>query len=352
LAVWLGVSLLRRYGAIRSLRWTGVVTVLVLLMNGGHLVRNMVTYGHPLGGQRQIALYPIQFFDWRVVVSNTLRNASLHAGTPWQGVNSLLFRGLAGLHFKMGLDINDTRTTFERDFRVLIPRPDELRSGNLLQAVLAVVGAIAAGVWAIRGDREARLVLGYAGVVSLGFMLQSTVMKFSVLGSRFHLILFVLLAPVAAWGLRWLRGWAAAVGVVLLLYAWPWLVRLEPRPLVPNRDGLSILTSERSSLYLPAELAFALRQITDSIRDASCHSVGVMLGGDAAEYPLWVYLGAPRSDLLIEWIVAGTPSERYRRPGFQPCAVVCDESCPVEWTTVAGLPLRLDHSGYRLYRAP
>jgi hypothetical protein len=92
--------------------------------------------------------------------------------------------------------------------------------------------------------------------------------------------------------------------------------------------------------------------IAETIVAARCQAVGLMLAGDGAEYPFWVFLGAPRSDVRIEWIVAGTPSARYVDPDFEPCAVVCDRSCPSEWTRVRDIPLHMELSGYRLFLAP
>jgi hypothetical protein len=66
------------------------------------------------------------------------------------------------------------------------------------------------------------------------------------------------------------------------------------------------------------------------------------------EYPLWSLLGAPRQDLKIEWLVAGTASARYSDAGFTPCAVVC-EKCPESWSTVRGLPERYHYGSFRLY---
>jgi hypothetical protein len=47
------------------------------------------------------------------------------------------------------------------------------------------------------------------------------------------------------------------------------------------------------------------------------------ISGAGAEYPYWLLLGAPRDDLRIEWIVAGTPSAQYSDPEL-PCAIICD----------------------------
>ena len=352
LAGYVFVRLLRRHGVRHTLGSGAVVVGLFLLLNGGYLARNVATYGHPLGSERQMNLLSIRHFDWRGVVSNTLRNASLHAATPWDGVNRLVFYVVAGVHARMGMDMNDGRISMDTDYRILVARPDELRSGNLLQAVLTVLGLSALTLRALRRDPRAWMILGFAASVSLGFVVQSSIIRFSSFGTRYHLILFVLLAPVVACSMEKLpQALVAALGVGLVIYAWPWLFRLDSRPLLPNRLGRSVLTTERGSLYLPPALEFPYREFAGAIRAASCDSIGLMLRGDTAEYPLWAYLGAPRADLTIEWIVAGTPSERYRRPDFEPCAIVCDSSCPAEWTAVRDLPLRLDHAGYRLFQA-
>ena len=353
LALYASFGLVRRVGVARTLRASAAVAALFVGLNAGYYSRNLATYGNLLGSQRYVSLISVPFVDWRVVVSNVARNLSLHAGTPWERINRFLLWGVAGVHVKMGLDINDPRTSNEQDFRILIPRPDELRSGNLLQGGLAVAAVAVLAAVGLRRDSRAGTVLGYVGVVGLGFAIQSSVMKFTVFGSRYHLILFVLLAPAVAFVVQKLPDLAiAALGAGLVVYAWPWLVRLEPRPLIADREGRGVLTTARETLYAPPGLEFPFQTITDVIRGDSCRSVGIMLGGDAPEYLLWVDLGAPREDLTIEWIVAGTPSERYRRADFVPCAVVCDGSCPADWTMVRDLPLRLELSGYRLYQSP
>jgi hypothetical protein len=63
-------------------------------------------------------------------------------------------------------------------------------------------------------------------------------------------------------------------------------------------------------------------QTVGRIEEASCSSVGIMLGRDSAEYPLWAFLDAPRPDLDAQWIVAGTASASYVDPNFVSCAVI------------------------------
>ncbi|MGH2626620.1 MAG: hypothetical protein ACRDHY_08230, partial [Anaerolineales bacterium] len=107
LAAYLAARMVRRSGVRGALRGGAVAGGLVLVLNAGYLARNFATYRNVLGGERQISILSIQYFDWRVVVSNTLRNLSLHAATPWAEVNRAVFYVVAGVHARMGMDLND-----------------------------------------------------------------------------------------------------------------------------------------------------------------------------------------------------------------------------------------------------
>ena len=89
-------------------------------------------------------------------------------------------------------------------------------------------------------------------------------------------------------------------------------------------------------------------QIVDLIQAEGCKNVGLNLSGDSAEYPFWMLFGSPDSDVRIEWFVAGTPSERYKDPDFNACAVICHK-CPLEWVEFQGLPLHSEWGRFRLY---
>jgi hypothetical protein len=145
------------------------------------------------------------------------------------------------------------------------------------------------------------------------------------------------------------------VGGLLALGLWtlsfPWLFSIDSRPLLPRDDaGISILSIERRVLYgFYDPWAFEkISQISEYVQEQGCSQVGLILHGDDPEYLYWVALEAPRKTLRVEWIVAGTPSTRYRPDDFQPCAVLC-KGCGVDTTPIRGLPLNFETSGYTVY---
>jgi hypothetical protein len=233
---------------------------------------------------------------------------------------------------------------------------DENRAGNPYHAAAAVASLVLLIVWVARGRPEAGLPLLLLLLAGASFFLLSSLIQFSVFGGRYHLPFFVMAAPAVGYVVgRCRSSWlVAGLAVALALSSLSTLLRLQTRPLLEDRHGYSLLASPRSSLYFTTGhgLEAPYREVAERIEAAGCSSVGIMLSGDAAEYPLWPLLGAPRAALDIQWIVAGTPSARYTDPAFAPCAVVCDGSCPVEWASVRELPLALQASVLRLYLAP
>jgi hypothetical protein len=348
--IFIAIALIWRRGIRETMRYSLVAVVIVLMLNAGYFERNVALYGNPLGRARSVEGHSNEILDWRVVVSNTLRNASLHAGTPYKQVNDALYLALAKLHVKLGLDLTDPRTSIHPDFLILKPSTDETRAGNLLQAILILIAFILAGVFY---RKVGALAAGLSLTVAATFVVLSVMFKFTVFGSRYHLGFFVAYAPLVAYVMGRLvpRSVLALLGIGLIIAARQWVVGVEPRPLIPQPGSAyaSILQVSRTDQYLSESQMKVYREMTNKIAGDSCSSVGIMISGNAPEYPLWPLMGAPRDDLKIEWIVGGTASARYEDPNFQPCAVICDESCPGETQSVRGLPLAYDASGYRLF---
>lgn len=349
-AIYTAIHLLRLIRFPQFILAGAVSILLILMINAGYLSRNIAIYNNPLGPRTGISVHSNEIVDLRMVVSNTFRNASLQAWSPIRIANSATYAALAKLHTILDLDLSDPRTSVHSTFSVRTPSTDEKKAGNYFHALL-ILGSMT--LLLVKKKRN-KIILFYSITVIWTFILLSTIFKFSIFGSRYQLPFFILFAPIVGSVLDEIVSskWKAIIGLFLLISSWPWLVGIDQRPIWPKQDGnISLLESKRRDLYFPVVPFYRERyqEMARQIVEKQCLSVAIMLKGSAAEYPLWVYLGSPNGDLKIEWLIAGTPSEAYIDPDFQPCAVICDTSCADDMQYVRGLPLYDSKSGYRTF---
>jgi hypothetical protein len=350
LAAWV---LFRHTPLRRALLLATATCSLVLILNIGHLTRNYLLYGNPISSDERITRQANQMMNLRGMLSNVLRNAGLHAGTPKQSINQWVFNQVSIMHKWLSVDINDPRTTSEGQYNPIGGFTlNEDVVGNLFHGllILATITTILFGFRKIE-----KLCLIYTLAVIVTFFLFSLFFKWQIFGARYHQAFFLLFAPIISIvAVRFLTPTGARLlSAALLLTVYPWLFSINSRPLIPIEGRSytsSILTASRQSLYFAnaRHLEEPYLAITHLIQQADCSNVGLMLLGNSAEYPLWVLLGAPKSGLNIEWIVGGDLYQKYKHPNFQPCAIIC-ESCPEESNTIRGLPIVYDNKNLRLY---
>ena len=140
-ALYVTWSLLRLRGGKRLLPLALAALGLALLPNAGSWARNLSLYGSPINPE-QAAVHSNALADPRALVSNVLRNASLHASTPWPHVNKGITLVVRAVHHWMGLDINDPRTTAHTKFRVRPLSTHEDLTGNTLHALLILISLV------------------------------------------------------------------------------------------------------------------------------------------------------------------------------------------------------------------
>jgi hypothetical protein len=340
--------LLRRGGLQTLVRGSLRVAACVAVLNLGYLARNFAHYGSPLGARERVEEHSNEVMNWRVALSNVLRNASLHSGTRSDKLNEFTYVTLAKVHAKLGLDLNDPRTSVHSHFAIFEPSLDESRAANVAHAVVLLIAAPLL-CWFHR--RHAPLLM-YAAAVFGGFLVLSIMIKFSIFASRYHLPFFVLSGPLVGvlLGAVPFRFVAALVSAWLAFSAWPWLTQIENRPLLPGSGAAaSILNRGREEQYLGRQAAGVYRDLAAHILSSGCRQVGIMYGGNSPEYLVWAFLGSPRRDAQVEWIIGENDlSSRYRKVDFQPCALVC-ETCPPDWETFRGMPIFVELSGIRLF---
>lgn len=345
--ILIAYQFLRRYRLKRLFLSVLVVIFCALILNLGYFARNFQHYGNPVGSQERVGTHSNEILNWRVFISNLLRNASLHAGTHFEEVNDELYLLLAKVHWKLGLGMSDPRTSIHPTFRINKPDLDENLAGNLIQALILVIVA----PLMLLSFRKNRTLFFYSLTVFLTFAVLSLMFKFTVFGSRYHLPFFVLSAPIIGTLMleKFSLQFSRILALIMVIWSWSWLTNLNARPLLPDAErDWSILSITRDTNYVNYG---EYQPMIEMIQSRGCSSVGLMILGDRPEYTLWVMMGSPDENLEIEWITGqNDPSRAYRKPGFQPCAVIC-EGCPEEWDSIRGLPVVYEDPPHRLFLA-
>jgi hypothetical protein len=343
------VLVLRREHLRGGLKWAGVAILLVGLINAGYLTRNFITYGG-LSNAVDFANHSNQLRTPAGLASTLIKNAGMQAGLPeWLGVNETLSKIVIKSHLLLGLDVMDPRTTGDGVFRIAAPVTQEDLTSNPYHFYLILFTLpLVLLMWKKLGGR----VVLYSTLAGLTLVVFSFIFKWHIFSVRYHLPFFVLLAPT--FGLVWGIFNRVKVGVLLaallVVLARPWLLSIDSRPIVPVEGHStinSILVEPRDRLYFANNLDLYedYRQVTDSIKAKSCQTVGIMLHGGDAEYPLWPLMGAPSPDLQMEWIVTSR-TDRYAVADFMPCAILCN-SCKEQ--VIRGLEFAQSWGDLRLY---
>jgi hypothetical protein len=350
--VWAAVLLARERPISRAAGLASLGLLLIFSINAGYFSRNLRLYGNPIAPANRISELGNPWLGGRAFVSNLLRNATYQLSTPSPYVNKAIVLSVMQVHRWMGLGASDPRTTAVGNYKISLPTTSEDLAQNPVQMLMILAGGIC--LILRRRDFSPTLSL-FALAIAGGFLMFSLIYKWQVFGSRYLLPFFFLAAPIIGVLAARKMGRTAALllTAVLVLASLPWLLGIETRPLLardPNGSFRSILTSNRVDLYFANApyLKKPYSDMTTLIKGAGCRKVGLMLSGAQAEYPLWPLLGAPASNLELEWLAAGTPSEAYARPDFSACAIIRESHQPFS-ENLSGLPLAYRYGSFGLY---
>ena len=319
--IWIALAQFRR-DRVAAVKVAALIGALVLLINTGQYARNYAQYGSALGppGEGEGYLYQNELHTPAALVSNLIRNLALHLALPQlNAVNARTQAAVITLHRALGLAIDDPRTTWPAPpFSIAYSRNENL-AGNPLQLGLIVVALVLLAV--IKKARSPALVW-YAVCAVAGFLFFCWLLKWQPWNSRLHLPLFVLLLPFAAVVLeRSLpRGVGWAILGILVFWSLPYVFRNETRPLV---GSASILRVDRSSQYFTTMPAWQApyQNVAQFISGGACRKIGLMIGPDQWEYPLWTLTGSTRPPLEFQSVNVNNSSGGIPT-SFVPCAVV------------------------------
>ncbi|HEY9747127.1 MAG TPA: glycosyltransferase family 39 protein [Allocoleopsis sp.] len=273
-----------------------------LSLSIGIFWRNYLLFNSLLGpgfGTRNEILGAPQLF------SNLLKNLALNLPIPgfWQFINFIH-------QYLLQVDINDPRLNYvatplaqgSSSIHLAIPKvlaPHEDYVGNPIHLLLIVLGWVTLACSYKRYHRSPKLLnlLAISIASLIGFLSFCLLLKWQVWGNRLLLPLFALNIPLMTHYLhvappRLRRSLITLLAILAILYALtPMRHPFIALPTGSDEQSASILSLPRSQVYFSGvrkELATPYQAAIAAVQP--CRSVGLALGGDDWEYPLWVLM--------------------------------------------------------------
>ena len=392
--LWLLISLLRFHtplGVQRSKadRWKSRLAailhplvwslVILITLNGGTWLRNTIAYRCLFGPIDAITYLANELYSPAAVISNLVRNSTLHLATPYGDANGLIRQPVEALHRWLGMDSSDPRTSLA-DYRIKRSRHEDYAGNNwhfflvaLLMLTLACRGPSAMRRIHSNNDEPRNnvhlLFPAYALALFGGYLLFSGMFKWQPTGSRLQLGLFVAAAPLAGcvfsqpimlpgkvFHSRILNRHSASLSLlpcyaIALLLTWvgyPSIFSNPSRPLIVDYASAvesSLLAVPRSELLFinSPETAPGYLSLADAAaRLTSCSHFGLILDSHDAAYPFWALqhplYGMP-NPRPITWIFLDDASgEIVPLPASEHpvCAIICT-MCSEQRLTILGV---------------
>ena len=285
--LWLLVAALWRL-RLRALGPLAVSAAIVVILNALPLWRNYRTFGSPLG---PVTAYRTEELSVKIVLSNVARNAALHLATPSEEFNHKVEDNVISFHRLIGISHNSPKSTWKgARFRLMKTRFSESIDGNFLHFLLGIACSVLLVI--SRRSRNRRLAMGYVLALILSLSLFSALLKWQPWHSRLHLPLFVLGSAfvAAVLDISSRKGKRLIiVAVVLFAAASPYVLANEARSYVGK---FSILKIPRMAQYFRRR--FELRRpyvgTVRFLKRARCKRIGLLIGSNSWEYPLWALL--------------------------------------------------------------
>ncbi len=309
--------------------------IVVICINSFFYIRNFKTFSNPFGPNREFSndnlRYTNETHDIRFLISNLLRNTSLHLGTQSNFLNDFFYHSVLETHRFMGINTNDKRitwsnTTFGYQNIVSSIGASDGTAGNFIHIFLFVISIILILPTVKHIKRTRRfLFFGYIFATATGFLLFSFYLKWQPWHSRLHLPFFIMSSvPIGITLYLMPKKIYLVLLSILMITSLPYIINNQDRSLL--YFGFSKF--DRSDQYF--NQMRNLKQIyNDTVKEISltrCKHIGLFVWGDDPEYLYWLLLNHKKQNYRIEHIlvqnVSSIFSSKDSYKDFDPCIIV------------------------------
>jgi hypothetical protein len=347
---------LKALGIRKTFRDGIFLVVIALFINFGFWVRNVGSFGGPLGPTDAIDQHTELSFapgDW---FSTILRHVALNYASPWDELSEGIVSSINAFQDMVGSNVEEFELIWAWNQEDFAGSPIHLTSIFLLIISFTF----------FRRKLNTGLLKTHLWLWLASFLLFAIVIQASQYSVRLQLPLLVLGAPAigAASSRLKIERLYGSLLIGLLALAIPWVLFNSARPIVAMRSGpepwaipCAFGCTRTGSVFFRSDedLMFAnwpefqepITIIAEKIRISQCERIGLRLDTVDREYLFWWTLDAPNSHTRIESISTYSELEKYLDPSFKPCAVICT-TCG-ERTEAFGLELRFNRQLLSLF---
>ncbi|GET38019.1 ArnT family glycosyltransferase [Microseira wollei] len=319
-----------------------LVATIFFVLNISHYLRNLDLFFTLLGTPKNFeSEYKIEAFSLPILLSNSLRNLSLHSDIvrhlgveKWVNpLTGIIAKIISVIHVFIGVDMNDPRTTYPPgSYRVPGLSFDENVAGNPLHLWLIFV-SVCFGLLN-KKIRKQKIIITYLLVTISAFIMLCLLLKLQPYQSRHHLSIFVLFS--AFFGVVFSQIPNAiitnAIVVTLIITSFQWVFSNKFRPIAAEANIFNMSRIEQYFINRP-QLKAPYVEATKFVLSKNCSNIGLSLGtginvgNQYWEYPLWPLLHNKHSKII--WMqhinvqnISNKKSNVYPFNNFIPCAII------------------------------
>lgn len=272
-----------------------IAGAICIVINLGHYSRNYSLSGNILGADEQESgMYFNDEMNPQNLFSNLLKNVGLHIG-PYP-LNNVYDTGIQKLHEKLNIDINNPKTNFASiEYHGASDFPnDEDSAANPLHFWLILFSIFILIVQLVRRKEHAsNYWIFLFAIFLLQIFLFCLLLKWQPWHTRLHLPLFLVAIPVIVYALCIKRKFQKRIYFMLptfIFYGFLVIVFNSSRPFLTSNKTTDIsIFDTRSKKYFAKKpfLHDEYKQMSNFITATSFHKIGLIIGADDWEYPLF-----------------------------------------------------------------